>query len=245
MKLTVLGCYGPYPAAGGACSGYLLEAGPAALLLDCGSGVLSRLQQIISIGELDAVLLSHLHSDHMADTLILRYALQLLHARGEVDNVPLRLLLPKEPETEYKQLCSQGVFEAFGIEDGMKAGMDGLDIVFHEMTHPVKSFAMEIRHGGKKLVYSGDTNFNPKLAPLCEDADVLLVDAGLLAKDKTGPQAPHLSAREAGEIAAAASVKRLLLTHLYPGYAMSSVLREAQKAYPNAELVKEMTAYEI
>ena len=38
MKLTVLGCYGPYPPAGGACSGYLLEEGGTRVLIDCGNG---------------------------------------------------------------------------------------------------------------------------------------------------------------------------------------------------------------
>ena len=38
MKLTVLGCNGPYPAPGGACSGYLLQEGDTGVLLDCGAG---------------------------------------------------------------------------------------------------------------------------------------------------------------------------------------------------------------
>ena len=38
MRLTVLGCNGPYPAPEGACSGYLVEAEGAALQLDLGSG---------------------------------------------------------------------------------------------------------------------------------------------------------------------------------------------------------------
>ena len=43
LKLTILGCYGPYPKAGGACSGYLLEDETTKILIDCGNGVLSRL----------------------------------------------------------------------------------------------------------------------------------------------------------------------------------------------------------
>jgi len=46
MKLTVLGCCGPYPAAGGACSGYLLEEDGYRVLIDCGNGVLSRYSSI-------------------------------------------------------------------------------------------------------------------------------------------------------------------------------------------------------
>lgn len=45
MKLTVLGCNGPYPAPGGACSGYLLQEGDTGVLLDCGAGVLAQLEK--------------------------------------------------------------------------------------------------------------------------------------------------------------------------------------------------------
>ena len=55
MRLTVLGNNGPYPAPGGACSGYLLESdsGETKILLDCGTGVLSRLTDRISLDELE------------------------------------------------------------------------------------------------------------------------------------------------------------------------------------------------
>lgn len=74
MKLTVIGCYGGFPAAGEATSGYLFESNGFRLLVDCGSGVLSKLQQYIDIEELDAVLLSHYHHDHIADIGPLQYA---------------------------------------------------------------------------------------------------------------------------------------------------------------------------
>ena len=43
MKLTILGNNGPFPAAGGACSGYLLQHGEHCVQLDMGTGVLARL----------------------------------------------------------------------------------------------------------------------------------------------------------------------------------------------------------
>ena len=78
MRLTILGNNGPYPAAGGACSSYLLESdsGSTAILVDCGAGALARLEERLPIERLDAVVLSHLHYDHMSDMLPLHYALQ-------------------------------------------------------------------------------------------------------------------------------------------------------------------------
>ena len=75
MRLTVLGCNGPYPAPEGACSGYLVEAEGAALQLDLGSGVLARLTGRMPPEELTALLFSHWHGDHCSDLLPLIYRL--------------------------------------------------------------------------------------------------------------------------------------------------------------------------
>ena len=78
MILKILGNNGPYPAPGGACSGYLLssDSGNTRILIDCGTGVLNRLLGECSLDALDAVILSHLHYDHMSDMLPMQYALQ-------------------------------------------------------------------------------------------------------------------------------------------------------------------------
>lgn len=46
VELTVLGNYGPYPAAQGACSGYLLNVNGFYIMLDCGNGSFSKLPKI-------------------------------------------------------------------------------------------------------------------------------------------------------------------------------------------------------
>ncbi|MDR7428280.1 MAG: MBL fold metallo-hydrolase, partial [Armatimonadota bacterium] len=76
MRLTVLGRWSPYPPAGGACPGYLVEAAGQRLLLDCGTGTLANLQSIASIFELTAVVITHLHPDHVLDVFVLKQALE-------------------------------------------------------------------------------------------------------------------------------------------------------------------------
>ena len=76
MRLTILGCQGPYPEAGGACSAYLVEAGGKRVLMEAGSGCLARLGGMMALEALDAVVLSHLHFDHMGEMPLLGYALQ-------------------------------------------------------------------------------------------------------------------------------------------------------------------------
>ena len=72
MRLHVLGCHGPWPCAGGATSGYLIEQGEQTLLMDCGAGVLGKLLALCDPAALSGVLLSHLHADHASDLLVLR-----------------------------------------------------------------------------------------------------------------------------------------------------------------------------
>ncbi len=67
MKVTVIGCCGGFPAANEATSGYLFQSGGYSLLVDCGSAVLSKLFAYVPAEELDAVILSHYHHDHIAD----------------------------------------------------------------------------------------------------------------------------------------------------------------------------------
>src|ERR671929_118668 len=75
MRITVLGKSPSWQDAGGACSGYLVEEGGTALLLDCGNGVFSKLRRYRDYVSIDAVVISHLHADHFLDLVPFSYAL--------------------------------------------------------------------------------------------------------------------------------------------------------------------------
>ncbi len=259
MRLTVLGRYGPYPAPGGACSSYLLETKGVKLLLDLGSGTLSRLLSICPLEEIDAILLSHLHSDHMADMLILRYALQQMHAAGKRVPYPMTVVCPAEPEAEFRMLTGSGTFNVIRAEDGLKLRFAPLTVVLHQVLHPVPSFAMRITEDSpktkpqygvqpleKSLFYTGDTGLIPSLSSLCEEAAMLLADTCFLSRDKTTEFAPHLTALEAGALAKRAGVGRLLCTHVWGGGHMDAdILYEARQMFPDAQVAQEMASYEI
>ena len=120
MKLIVLGRYGPFPEPGGACSGYLLQSGDISLGLEMGSGSLRNLLRYLPDLNLTAMLVSHLHSDHMSDMLVLRYALQQLSAHGRPVPMPLSVVAPDEPEAEFRQLAGSGVFDMVPARDGLR-----------------------------------------------------------------------------------------------------------------------------
>src|SRR5690554_2082839 len=73
MKVTVVGFWGAYPEENEATSSYLIEKDGFKLLLDCGSGALSQLPKYVEPYDLDAVILTHYHNDHIADIGVLQY----------------------------------------------------------------------------------------------------------------------------------------------------------------------------
>src|SRR5690625_5233608 len=74
MKITVIGHWGGYPAPNGATSSYMIEKDGFTLVVDLGSGALSKLQDYKHVNDIDAVILSHYHHDHVADVGVLQYA---------------------------------------------------------------------------------------------------------------------------------------------------------------------------
>jgi ribonuclease BN (tRNA processing enzyme) len=85
MKITIIGHWGGFPKANEATSGYLIEHDNYKLLLECGSGVVSSLQKITDIKNLDAVLITHYHYDHCCDIGPLQYAIQIKTQLKEIN----------------------------------------------------------------------------------------------------------------------------------------------------------------
>src|SRR5690625_7721649 len=90
MKLTVIGYWGGYPARDEASSTYVLEKDEFMLLLDLGSGGLTKLQKYYDVTDVDALLLSHYHADHVADVGVLQHALLVQsYFQEELKKVPI------------------------------------------------------------------------------------------------------------------------------------------------------------
>src|SRR5690625_1340966 len=74
MKLKIIGFWGGYPGKDGASSMYVLEKDGFLLMIDVGSGGLAKFQKYYHITDIDAVLISHYHADHIADVGVLQHA---------------------------------------------------------------------------------------------------------------------------------------------------------------------------
>jgi ribonuclease BN (tRNA processing enzyme) len=230
MRVNVLGYFSPYPPPDGAGPGYLLEHGGEKVLLDCGSGVVSRLGTMCNFrkGELSAVILSHLHPDHFCDLLVLRYA----HFRSMLERGvgPLKVYAPDKPELERAVIAHQSL-DIHTIAPGDLLSLGSLDVSFFPTNHPYPCCGMRIESGGKILVYTGDTAWDANLVDHCRQADLLMVEASFLEADKGENVPRHMSALDCGTLAERSKAKRLLLTHFWPEYDPEELRREAAKAY--------------
>jgi ribonuclease BN (tRNA processing enzyme) len=91
-----------------------------------------------------------------------------------------------------------------------------------------------MRAGGAVLAYTGDSGPSPDLSALARDADVLLAEASLPERVPPGAERHLSSARQAGEVAARASVRHLVLTHLFPGTDPDGSEAAARRSYGGA-----------
>jgi len=221
MKLIVLGSKGPLPLPGDACSSYLLEDEGHFLLVDAGSGSLSHLLEYTALSSLDAVVLSHLHFDHMSDALVMQYSLTAQ---------PLPLYAPLEPAGGLAQLLSFGGFRHTPTAPGNVADIAGWRLFFGPARHPVPCTGIRVERGGRVFGYTGDSNDCPEQTEFFRGADFLLADAGM-APEAWKEASPHRTPEMCGKLAAEARVKRLMITHFGPTQDPALAALEAEKAF--------------
>lgn len=216
----------------------------AKVLVDCGSGVTQRLVAAGVPGrDLDALLLTHLHSDHLVDLYQLvvsswhqgrerplpvygppgtkRYVEGLM-ALWEPE-LSQRIAHEKRPSTEALKV------PVTEIAAGERLDIGGLAIEVVPVDHqPVRhAFGFVFEEGGRKLVLSGDTRRCPALIDAARGADLLVhevfihrempVVPGVRSAETVANVASyHTLSEEVGKIATEAGVGTLALTHFVP-----------------------------
>lgn len=228
MELTVLGTYGGFPARGSACMGHLVSGRNARVLVDCGSGSASRLQEFASVDQLDAIVLSHLHNDHISDVGVLRYAIELGMKHSGWRPVPV--YCPLTPVGALVPLDSRA-FEFHFVHDGDAIAIGDLRLSFHRTDHNIETYAVAIENAGRRLVYTADAPYRDDLADFASRADLLLAEASLLIAQK-GNNPYHMTTAEAVQLGNRAGAGRLLLTHFWYESAPQTYLAEALGAGP-------------
>ncbi|AEV18064.1 Metal-dependent hydrolase [Geobacillus thermoleovorans CCB_US3_UF5] len=212
MKVTVIGYWGGFPAANEATSAYLFEHDGFCLLVDCGSGALAKLQNYTAVENLDAVIISHYHYDHIADIGPLQYA-RLIHKNLGADLPVLPIYGHVEDEAAFSRLTHSGITEGIAYDPNGTLAVGPFSITFMKTVHPVPCYAMRITAGGKTVVYTADSSYIPEFLPFAKGADLLICECNFYAGQNAAP-AGHMTSEEAAAIAEGARVGELWLTHL-------------------------------
>lgn len=247
MRLTVLGGAAAGGNPGQGTSGYLVQSRGASIVLDIGFGTLAELRRHANIRDLDAVVVSHLHLDHLLDLLALRYALAYNPRRTD-RRVPV--WLPPGGFAFLDRLAGAladdgdgGRFfaDAFDVSEydpNQPLHVGPFNLTFQPTVHYVPCWAMRVDDGSRvgALAYTADTGPSADLLPLIAGAEVLVTEGA--ASDPLPPDHPesfasrgHLTPSEAGQLARDAEVDTLVLSHLWDEHGLERSRRLATAAF--------------
>jgi ribonuclease BN (tRNA processing enzyme) len=222
MRLTTLGTGTVALVPQRVCAGHFVEAGSVRLLLDCGSGVAHRLaEQRIAWRDITHVAFTHFHLDHTSDFATLVFAWKYGDLPGR--SAPLVVigpagtvaLLARLADTFGEWLRDPGFsITVREIVSGEVVDLgDSVLLGATKVPHTDESVAYSISRNGRRIVYTGDTGYDPMLGEWARGTDVLLCECSLPTAFAI-PQ--HLTPEQCGALAAAALPKHLVLTHFYP-----------------------------
>lgn len=242
LTITLLGTGSPLPDADRAGPATLIQGGGQNVLVDAGRGVLMRLTAAgVQASNLTAVLITHLHSDHITDLGDLITAVWI----GTFQATPLRIVGPTgtigvvghvmaslEPDIGYRlahhaDLPDRPLVEVIEVDDGPIELPGPVNVSCAPTDHrPVEpSVGFRFEHDGVAVVTAGDTVPCADLDRLCVGAQALVHT--VIRKDIIG-EIPiprlldtldyHSSVEEAAQTAQRAGMATLVLTHYVPAF---------------------------
>ncbi len=227
LTLTVLGGSAAWPNPGQGCSAYLVQDGTTSVLLDCGPNTLLELRKHVDYATLDAIVISHCHSDHILDLVPYRYG--LIYGPG---NSKMRIPVWLPPGGRERMDMLGNAFDgqgepqesfwdpAFDLQEydpdaGLTIG--NLRIAFALTQHYVPCYAMRVEGSDSRtLFYSSDTGSIHPLMKAVEGVEVVIAEATLDQQDDRPEDVRgHMTPKDAGRLASAAGAHTLIVTHLW------------------------------
>ncbi len=255
MRLTIVGCSGSFAGPRSPASCYLVqteyEGRSWNLILDLGNGALGALQRHMDPMAIDAVMLSHLHTDHCLDLCGL-YVMQR-YLPGPVSHARIPVYGPRRTGDRMARAYDltppdtmDSEFDFRELSDDAPVRIGPFTVTPHRVNHPVEAYGFRVEADGKVLAYTGDTDTCDALKRLCHNAALVLADSAFI-DDRDVAQGIHLSGSRAAQAAIdAGGVQRLMLTHI-PAWNEPAVCRaQAAAVWPGrVELAEADAVHEL
>ena len=233
MQVTILGSGTAIPVPDRFPAGYLLRAAAATVMVDCGPGTLRRLGQLgIGLEALDAVFLTHFHTDHCADLGPLLVALRnpryagrkplLVFAAAGLERF-VRTLADVWPWIQPRGYDLQ--LREIGAEE---VALGELRVQALPIRHTAQSLGYRFIEGGSSIAFSGDADECDELVELARGTEVFVCEASTPDGQKLEG---HLTPELAGRHAERAGARTLVLTHFYPECEGHDLAAAAQRAF--------------
>lgn len=241
LTVTLLGSGSPTPSLARCHPSAVVSWGDRNVLVDAGDGVVAQLLRAgVGTGSIEHVFLTHLHWDHVLGYPAFVWGSwmggrQRLQTWGPDGTADMHRRLVTDFYDDQAAWAIDLGFRASGwdamsaadVAPGWSVELDGCLIEAGPVFHPpMAAVAYRFTFGGRSVVLSGDTAVSAEFVEFARDADLLVVDA--CAVDPPAGAAParretirklrgfHASPQECVHMAAAADVRRVVLTHHLP-----------------------------
>ena len=233
------------------------------ILIDAGSGVTQRLSEFgLAPSEIDVILITHLHSDHIVDLYQLYISgwhtgrtrpFKIVGPKGikkffdktveaYADELNLRVDWEKRPNHEGLDIDITEIDKEFIYEEM------GIKITSIEVQHqPVEpAYGYQVFVDDKKITYSGDTRYSKNLEKASKNAEYLIheVFVSLAFNEKRMTEDTlknvkdyHSTPKDVGTLAKAANVKKLILNHFVPPVFDEETLKAEISKYYKGEII--------
>jgi ribonuclease BN (tRNA processing enzyme) len=236
VQVTVLGGCGAWPAAGQACSGYLVEHGGYRLLVDPGYATLPRLLAHVDASDVDAVLVTHGHPDHCADlNPLLRARCLRPDPSPPLPAYALPGALDAVLALDARMVARTRPVRVHDLMPGERFAIGPFTVETRMLPHFIPNAGVRLAADGAVLAYTGDSGPDAGIVELARDVDLLIAEATYVEQVSDPDDVGFLSsAQDAGLEADAAGAGRLLLTHLWPGTDPDAAAGAARQVFAGA-----------
>jgi ribonuclease BN (tRNA processing enzyme) len=176
------------------------------------------------LGRIDAIVISHMHLDHMLDLLPLsgeiteeavgpnarRPVVYVPRDHGKTVLIGLAETLGSDPAR------FEHAFDLREYDGGDELSIGDLRLSFAPIAHTITGYSPRVTDGGATLVYSADTAYRDEFVHHCSGADLLLLESTYLEPGEYLERQGHMTGEQAAQTAQLAGARRLVLTHTMP-----------------------------